>query len=331
MAIITKGLNESNMIYLSVGGSRQIVAEYIKYIWEPVGGGNSEAINGALTEDWYASRLCIEVKIKPFREESVATHVTTDWLLNTFLPSKTKRFKEVGWLDYIDVVLDMDRVEIENWRIREYADLTLKFKKKTVGIIATDFEDGFEDGDFAKWDAVGSDWSVQDSVVISGDYSAQCDVTEWESEEAKLEKSGAWQNFIFEADIRVSQKYGVCQKATIGGRSDGTGWIYYGLSMRPGDGGHFQYFDGTAFYNFPNDKTWAVDTVYHVKITYDFTNSIQYTWVDGFYLGQRSMKDGHGVLLNGNRYFEKVSIFGSSGWESGHDYLYVDNIKIYKY
>jgi len=191
-------------------------------------------------------------------------------------------------------------------------------------------EDDFEGGDFAKWDAVGSDWSVQDAVVISGDYSAQCDVTAWESEDAKLEKSGVWKNFTIEGDIRVNQKYGVCQKATIGGRSDGTGWIYYGLSMRPGDGGHFQYYDGTAFYNFPNDKTWDVDTVYHFKITYDFTNSIQYTWVDGFYLGERSMKDGHGVLLNDNRYFEKVSIFGSSGWESGHDYLYVDNIEIYK-
>ena len=207
---------------------------------------------------------------------------------------------------------------------------TVTVAGEAASLASLAFEDDFEGGDFAKWDAVGSDWSVQDAVVISGDYSAQCDVTAWESEDAKLEKSGVWKNFTIEGDIRVNQKYGVCQKATIGGRSDGTGWIYYGLSMRPGDGGHFQYYDGTAFYNFPNDKTWDVDTVYHFKITYDFTNSIQYTWVDGFYLGERSMKDGHGVLLNDNRYFEKVSIFGSSGWESGHDYLYADNIEIYK-
>lgn len=190
------------------------------------------------------------------------------------------------------------------------------------------FEDDFESGDFAKWDEIGSDWSVQDAIVKSGDYTALCDVTAWESEEAKLEKAGTWQNFTVEGDIRVNQKYGVCQKATIGGRSNGTGWLYYGLSMRPGDGGHFQYYDGTDFHNFPNDKTWNIDTWYHFKIIYDFDNSIQYTYVDDYYLGERSMKDGHGVLLDGNRYFEKVSIFGSSGWESGHDYLYIDNVVI---
>lgn len=134
MTNITKGLNENNLIYLYSSGSRSIEAEYIKYTWEPVGGGNNEAINGALSEDWYASRLCIEVKIKPFREETISSHITTDWLLNTFLPSKSKKFKEFGWSAYIDIVLDMDRVEIENWRTREYADLTLKFKKKTPGL-----------------------------------------------------------------------------------------------------------------------------------------------------------------------------------------------------
>jgi len=134
MTNITKGLNISNTIWLVASGSRKIDAEYIKYIWEPVGGGNSEAINGALSEDWYASRLCIEIRIKPFREESVCAYITTDWLLNTFLPNKNKQYKEDGWSAYIDVVLDMSNVEIENWRIREYADLTLKFKKKTVGL-----------------------------------------------------------------------------------------------------------------------------------------------------------------------------------------------------
>ncbi|MDD5540762.1 MAG: hypothetical protein PHG61_08730, partial [Candidatus Marinimicrobia bacterium] len=166
------------------------------------------------------------------------------------------------------------------------------------------FEDDFEDGDFSKWDAVGSDWSVQDSVVKSGDYSALCDVTAWESENAKLELSGTWKNFVIEGDIRVNQKYGVCQKATVGGRSDTTGYLYYALSMRPGDDGHFQYYDGTAFYNFPNDKTWAVDTWYHFRIEFDFANGIQRTWVDDDYLGLRPLTDGHGILLDDNRYFE---------------------------
>lgn len=54
MSNITKGLNESNTIYLNASGSRLIDAEWIKYTWEAVGGENVEAINGTLEEDWYA-------------------------------------------------------------------------------------------------------------------------------------------------------------------------------------------------------------------------------------------------------------------------------------
>lgn len=230
------------------------------------------------------------------------------------------------YLCFNDVSHDLDGVTNSDYQTYEYG----KWLNYT-GLSENTFEDDFEDGDLVKWSDVGSDWNVTDAVVKSGEYSAICDVTVYESENAKLELSGTWRNLTIEGDIRVNHEDGVCQKATVGGRSDTTSYLYYALSMRPKNGGeanHFQYYDGTEYQNFPNDKTWLVNTWYHFKITYNFYNSIQKTWVDSDYLGERTMLDGHGEVMNSSRYFEKISIFGSSGWASDHDYLYLDNITI---
>ena len=137
MADITKGLNESNTIWLKAGDAVSeygVIAEKVEYTWESVGGKTEESIDGALSENWHSERLLIEVTIVLPRANDYP-NMGVDFLLNTFLDDKDKQYKESGWGAYIDVVLDMKSVKIVNWKSnRNRTRLTLKFKKKTVGL-----------------------------------------------------------------------------------------------------------------------------------------------------------------------------------------------------
>ena len=137
MADITKGLNELNTIWLKAGDAaseRSVIAEKVEYAWEPVGGKTEESIDGVLSENWHSERLLIEVTIILPRV-SVYPDMGTDWLLNTFLGDSDKEYGEIGWAAYLNVVLDMKSVKIVNWKSnRNRTRLTLKFKKKTVGL-----------------------------------------------------------------------------------------------------------------------------------------------------------------------------------------------------
>ncbi|MFA5125345.1 MAG: hypothetical protein WC473_06035 [Patescibacteria group bacterium] len=135
MSKITYGLNQSNTIYLDNGTIGYWgVANSVIYSWLPIGGGNEKAIDGSLVEDWYSSRLGITINIIVI-SDSVRPIITADFLLNDFLPSKNKKYKEAGWSNTIDVVLDMDEVVFENLKnIRYRSNITLKFLKKTPGL-----------------------------------------------------------------------------------------------------------------------------------------------------------------------------------------------------
>ena len=138
MADITPGLNESNKIYLFSSSTftiKIVEAEKVVYTWESVGGKVEESIDGQLSENWHSERLLIEVTIILPRTAFPGTDISTDWLFNMFLKDKFKKYKEHGWAYYIDVVLDMKNVKIINWKnINKRSRLTLKFKKKTVGL-----------------------------------------------------------------------------------------------------------------------------------------------------------------------------------------------------
>lgn len=136
MANITQGLNQSNTIYLSTGSTTRIIeANSVIYKWAPVGGTNKKAINGVLSEDWFDSHLAIEVSMINERNNLAGVYIDTNFLFNTFLPSKTKQYKEYGWSSYIDIVLDMEEVIFANFKdVNCRADLVLKFLKKTPGL-----------------------------------------------------------------------------------------------------------------------------------------------------------------------------------------------------
>ena len=100
-----------------------------------MGGKTEESIDGALSENWHSERLLIEVTIILPRTAAPGFNMSTDWLLNTFLNDSDKRYRESGWAAYIDVVLDMKSVKNVKWKSnRNRTRLTLKFKKKTVGL-----------------------------------------------------------------------------------------------------------------------------------------------------------------------------------------------------
>ena len=136
MANITKGLNESNKIWLDVGpavSSYYFTVEKVEYTWQAIGK-VEKAIDDSLSENYRSSRLAIDITFNIKREDETYT-IDTDYLFNIFLPSTNKSYKEDGWAAYIDVVLGQDQVKFVNWmNNRNRSRFTLRLLKKTVGI-----------------------------------------------------------------------------------------------------------------------------------------------------------------------------------------------------
>jgi len=135
MAAITEGLNTSNIIYVKASSGAtpyHMTAEKIEYTWKPVGD-VEQAIDFSLDENYINSRLGIDVILN--LERNIVASIDVNYLLNTWLPSTTKYFKEDGWAGYIEVVLDQKEVKFANWKDnRNRSRIQISLLKKTVGI-----------------------------------------------------------------------------------------------------------------------------------------------------------------------------------------------------
>jgi len=134
MAAITEGLNTSNIIWLKASSGATPyggTAEKIEYTWKPVGD-VEEAIDFSLDENYINSRLGIDIILNLERN---VTGIDVNYLLNTWLPSTTKYYREDSWAAYIEVVLDQKEVKFLNWKDnRNRSRIQLSLLKKTVGI-----------------------------------------------------------------------------------------------------------------------------------------------------------------------------------------------------
>ncbi len=134
MANITIGLQENIDIVLKAGTAYRNAKADVVYIWEPFGGGVETGLDGTLSEEWLDSRLVMKCLLHA-PGSATGADISTDWLLNTFFPSKDKGYKESGFASYIDVVLVTEPVDIAPWKNNVARGLVeLVFKKKTLGL-----------------------------------------------------------------------------------------------------------------------------------------------------------------------------------------------------
>ncbi len=195
--------------------------------------------------------------------------------------------------------------------------------------VFTFFED-YERGNLSRWSFCGSNAEIQSTIVRDGAYAGEINVSEPDlrhlaNNRICLANISAGP-LVIEGDFRVSEF----------GRWCGSGYVQvwngtnriYALHFRNSS---VQYYDG-AHRNFSADLRAEPDTWYHVKIVMDTPNTTEHAWIDGEYLGSRTLRFADGSLAPNETVFTDFALIGSSAWSSGGPHrFYADNIRVRKY
>ncbi|MEG3056134.1 MAG: hypothetical protein RQM90_08680 [Methanoculleus sp.] len=92
-----------------------------------------------------------------------------------------------------------------------------------------------------------------------------------------------------------------------------------------------QYYD-SVHRNFTVDLQAETDTWYHIKVVADTPNAIEHAWIDGKYIGNRTLRFADGSLVPDDVVFTDFALIGSSAWSEGEPHhFYTDNIRVRKY
>lgn len=195
--------------------------------------------------------------------------------------------------------------------------------------VFTFFED-YERGNLSRWSFCGSNAEVQSAVIRDGEYAGDMNVSEPDlrhlaNNRICLANISAGP-LVIEGDFRVSEF----------GRWCGSGYIHllngtnrmYVLHLRNGS---VQYYDG-AHQNFSADARAETDTWYHIDIILDTPNAIEHAWMNGEYLGNRTLRFADGSVVPNDTVFTDFALIGSSAWTSGEPHhFYTDNLRVRKY
>ncbi len=195
--------------------------------------------------------------------------------------------------------------------------------------VFTFFED-YERRDLSRWSFCGSNAEVQSDIVRSGAYAGDINVSEPDlrhlaNNRICLANISAGP-LIIEGDFQVSEF----------GRWCGSGYIQlwngtnriYALHLRNES---VQYYDG-VHRNFTADLQAETDTWYHVAIIVDTPGAIEHAWIDGEYIGNRTLRFADGSPVPNDVVFTDFALIGSSAWSTGEPHhFYVDNVRVRRY
>ncbi|NLZ29786.1 MAG: LamG domain-containing protein, partial [Methanomicrobiales archaeon] len=92
-----------------------------------------------------------------------------------------------------------------------------------------------------------------------------------------------------------------------------------------------QYYDG-VHWNFTADLQAETDTWYHVAIIVDTPGATEHAWIDGEYIGNRTLRFADGSPVPNDVVFTDFALIGSSAWSTGEPHhFYVDNVRVRRY
>ena len=195
--------------------------------------------------------------------------------------------------------------------------------------VFTFFED-YERGNLSRWSFCGSNAAIQSSTVRGGAYAGDINVSEPDLRHLANNRiclaNVSAGPLVIEGDFQVSEF----------GRWCGSGYIQlwsgadriYALHLRNES---VQYYD-SVHRNFTVDLQAETDTWYHIKVVADTPNVIEHAWIDGKYIGNRTLRFADGSLVPDDVIFTDFALIGSSAWSEGEPHhFYADNIRVRKY
>lgn len=182
------------------------------------------------------------------------------------------------------------------------------------------------------WDYVGEHWSLDAALYFTGAKSAKCiTVAEDEGIPRILYKDVSWAGVIIRCRMRTDTlPASTCQSGShyhTASNGKGINPLFFGSVSGVG---HFKHYDVVGGHQvFPNDKTYVVNTWYKLEVILDFTNSLQKTRIDGYDLGDITLKDVDGNTLNATHTLTRLEFAGSSNL--GTIQVNIDDVEVYLY
>lgn len=141
-----KGLSKTNQIFLKGSSIANRLIAKVEYGTDYIMPANldsiEQGIEGQLIENFIGVRIKINLKLMLQREDTDGG-LDTEFLLNDFIPSKNKQYKEESWADYIGVVFEGAPPSFPLYEdIAGFADMELNLLSKLpAGDISTEIEE----------------------------------------------------------------------------------------------------------------------------------------------------------------------------------------------
>ena len=178
---------------------------------------------------------------------------------------------------------------------------------ETVGV----FYDGFETGDFSKWNTADSAWSVQGTTKYEGSYAAYGQGAATSQRNLSV---AAAQHEVYVFEIKARDHILPLVITTAASK------LLNAIEMV---GGYFRWHDGDKL---PTEPAYSVGTWYSLKVTIDFPNQTISWEIDGAYIGSEALTDHYGNPVASDDY---ITVFGSKVNLSVGINGYIDNFKSY--
>lgn len=176
-------------------------------------------------------------------------------------------------------------------------------------------EDGFEDGTFDWWVSHDAGWSIDHTEAVEGVRSAK-----GEGSNQTLSYSlGAISttHLLVELAVRMAETDKVHYPIVLTSETDTTAML-----LVAADDGHFKYWNGTSYTNFPIDKTYTAETWYQVELR--VSNGMFWLFVDDVCL----TPNGASIKDMSNNPFTKVVSIGIQNAAAEPATLWIDDVYI---
>jgi len=177
------------------------------------------------------------------------------------------------------------------------------------------FSDGFELGNFSKWNSA-SMASISNSVVHSGSNSAE--FVQYGGPIAKQINYGGVLYFDFWIFVTEYDDSNVLVFKT----STPAPRKYYNL-LYLGSGGSMKYHNGTSIVNLPTPTSITANEWHHIVITMNFTEQKTYWTVDGSSKGSATIKSTGGNVPETTQQLDAVYLYGAA-WDAS----YIDDVLV---